>query len=125
MAEGPRRRLLLVSTLLIGCVLVIVAQLVKVQILDHRFYVEWAEEQRVRAVTMAEPPRGVIRDRNGCLLAGNKVEYSIEAAPAYVTDREGVAAALGAALHVPTFHIERKLDTEGLWAPIAVNVSGW
>ena len=119
MAEGPRRRLMLVSTLLLGCVLVIVAQLVKVQIVDHRFYQEWAVEQRVRAVTVAEPPRGVIRDRNGRLLAGNKVMYSIEASPTYVMDKEGVAAALSALLHVPAANIERKLDTDRLWVPIA------
>lgn len=119
MAEGPRRRLQLVSALLIGCVLVVVAQLFKVQILDHRFYQEWAVEQRVRAVTVAEPPRGVIRDRNGHLLAGNKVMYSIEAAPVYVVDKESVAAALSMLLHVPAANIERKLDTDSLWVPLA------
>jgi cell division protein FtsI/penicillin-binding protein 2 len=119
MAEGPRRRLQLVSVLLIGCVLVIVAQLFKVQIWDHRFYQEWAVEQRVRAVTVAEPPRGVIRDRNGRLLAGNKVMYSIEAAPVYVMNKENVAHELSMLLHVPAANIERKLDTDSLWVPLA------
>ena len=53
MAEGPRRRLQLLVTLMIGLVLVIVAQLVQVQIVDHRFYKEWGEEQRVRSIVMA------------------------------------------------------------------------
>nr|HID13239.1 penicillin-binding protein 2 [Anaerolineae bacterium] len=123
MAEGPRRRLRLLCALLIGLVLVIVAQLVQVQIAQHRFYKEWGEEQRVRAIVMAEPPRGTIRDRNGHLLAGNAVLYSIEAAPAYVVDAEAAATALGSLLHMPAAHIERLLDSEDLWVLIASPVS--
>ena len=65
MAEGPRRRLQLVSALLIGLVFVLMVQLVQVQIVDHRFYKEWGKEQRERHIVMADSPRGVIRDRDG------------------------------------------------------------
>ncbi|MCK4316677.1 MAG: hypothetical protein KAX24_12995, partial [Anaerolineae bacterium] len=81
MAEGPRRRLRLLATLLIGILLVIVAQLAQVQIVHHRFYKEWGEWQGVRTIVMTEAPRGVIRDRDDHLLAGNAVLYSVEAAP--------------------------------------------
>lgn len=118
MAEGPRRRLRLVSTLLIGLVLVVVAQLVKVQVVDHRFYEEWAEYQRVRPIVMAEPPRGVIRDRNGHLLAGNSVLYSVEADPAYVVDAEAAAVALGVLLHTPAADIEQLLRSDAPWVQI-------
>jgi len=123
MAEGPRRRLRLVSTLLIGLVLVIVAQLVQVQIVDHCFYEEWANDQRVRPIVMAEPPRGTIRDRNGCVLAGNAVMYSIEADTVYVVDAEAAATALGALLEVPVAHIERMLGEEDPWVQIRSPVS--
>jgi len=123
MAEGPRRRLRLVSTLLIGLVLVIVAQLVQVQIVDHHFYEEWAEAQLVRSIVMAEPPRGTIRDRNGCLLAGNAVMYSIEADTAYVVDTEAASTALGALLPVSAAHIEQLLAGDDLWVKIASPVS--
>ena len=81
MAEGPRRRLRLLSTLMI------VAQLVQVQIVDPRF-----PEGIERRIVMADSPRGVIRDRNGHLMAGNAVMYSIEAAPVYVVDAQAAAA---------------------------------
>ena len=123
MAEGPRRRLRLVSILLIGLVLVIVAQLVQVQIVDHRFYEEWAREQRERLIAMAKPPRGAIRDRNGHLLAGNAVIYSIEADTAYVVDAEATAAALGPLLHMPAAHVEQLLRGEDPWVQIAFPVS--
>ncbi|HEY66651.1 MAG TPA: penicillin-binding protein 2 [Thermoflexia bacterium] len=131
MAEGPRRRLRLLITLLIGLVLVIVAQLVQVQIVGHRFYEEWGREQRERTIVMAEPPRGVIRDRNGHLLAGNAVMYSIEAAPSFMSDedKEAAAAKLGSLLHVPVAHIEQLLNSrdengqERKWVQVASPVS--
>lgn len=123
MAEGPRRRLRLVSALLIGLVIVIVAQLVQVQIVDHRFYEAWAKEQLERTIAMAKPPRGTIRDRNGHLLAGNAVMYSIEADTAYVVHAEDAAAALGPLLHTPAAHIQQLLRSEDPWVPIASPVS--
>jgi len=129
MAEGPRRRLRLVCVLLAAFVLVIVAQLVQVQIVSHGFYKDWAEEQQNQSILMAEPPRGVIRDRNGDLLAGNAVVYSVEAAPPYVMDVEATAAELGALLHVPAAKVERSLnskDEDGQyrqWVQIAPRVS--
>ena len=95
MAEGPRRRLQLMSILLIGLVIVLLAQLVQVQIIDHAFYTDWGNEQRERPIAVADPPRGVIRDRNGHLLVGNTVMYSIEADTVLVVDAEAVASAVG------------------------------
>jgi len=124
MAEGPRRRLRLVSMLLIGLLLVIVAQLVQVQVISHGFYAEWAQEQYKQSVVIVEPPRGVIRDRNGHLLAGNSVMYSIEADPRYVEDPKATAAELSVLLHMPSMEIERLLsDEESLWALICPKVS--
>ena len=129
MAEGPRRRLRLVSTLLIGLVLVIVAQLVQVQIVDHHLYAEIARGQQERSIVISEPPRGSIRDRNGDLLAGSAVMYSVEAAPPHVKDREAVGVALGSLLHVPAAHIERLLNSrdengqDSQWLQIASPVS--
>lgn len=129
MAEGPRRRLKVMGVVLAGLALVVVAQLAQLQIVHHRFYEEWAVEQRLRSVVMAEAPRGVIRDRNGYLLAGNEVIYSIEAAPPYVTDPDGTAAQLGAILRLPPGHILQLLNSRDengqrlSWVQIAFPVS--
>jgi cell division protein FtsI/penicillin-binding protein 2 len=115
MAEGPRRRLRLVSMVLIALLLVIVAQLVQVQIINHGFYAAWADEQYKRPIVIVEPPRGVIRDRNGYLLAGNSVMYSVAADTRYVGDEDGVretAQKLGELLHMPVTEIERMLSTD-------------
>lgn len=123
MAEGPRRRLRLVTALLVGFVLVVVAQLVQVQVVDRRFYKDWAREQQERPIAMAAPPRGTIRDRNGHLLAGNGVMYSIEADPAYVVHVEATASALGPLLHLPAAHVEQLLRSEDPWVQIVSPVS--
>jgi len=128
-AEGPKRRLMLLIALLIGCLLIVIIQLVKVQIVDHQFYLRWAEEQRVRAIEMHQPPRGTIHDRNGYLLAGNVVRYAVEASPVYVTDLEGAAVELASVLHMPALHVKRLLETcddEGdlrPWVVVAPSVS--
>lgn len=129
MAEGPRRRLLLLMTLLGVGILLTVAQLFKVQVIDHQFYARWAEEQRVRAVSMDQPPRGVIRDRDGYLLAGNGVKYGVEAAPAHIADKEKAAEALAAALHMPASYLQAELESRDVqgnyrqWISIAPVVS--
>jgi cell division protein FtsI/penicillin-binding protein 2 len=123
MAEGPRRRLSLVSMLLIGLLVVIVAQLAQVQIVNHGFYAAWAKEQYDRPVVIVEPPRGVIRDRNGYLLAGNSVTYSIEADARYVDDVKATAAELSVLLHMPVTDIERMLANKDPWVLINPSVS--
>ena len=123
MAEGPRRRLRLMGTLMIGLVVVIVAQLVQVQVVDHQFYTDWATDLRERSVAMADPHRGVIRDRNGHLLAGNAVMWSIEADTAYVVDVEAASAELGPLLHVPSVQIEQLLRSDSAWVQIVPPVS--
>ena len=129
MAEGPKRRLILLITLLAGCVVVVVIQLFKVQVVDHQFYRNWALEQQVRAVRMETPPRGVIRDREGNVLAGNAVRYAVEAAPAYIINKEAVAVELASVLHMPASHIEAALSRRGedqqlrMWVQLAPSVS--
>ncbi|MGD8996784.1 MAG: penicillin-binding protein 2 [Anaerolineae bacterium] len=129
MAEGPKRRLLLLITLLIGCLLVVIVQLIKVQVVDHQFYIRWAREQRVKAIRMHDPPRGTIHDRNGYLLAGNVVRYAVEAAPAYVVDAGKAAEELAPVLHMPALHLRTLLesrDDQGdlmPWVIVAPSVS--
>jgi cell division protein FtsI/penicillin-binding protein 2 len=109
--------------LLVGLLLVIVAQLMQVQIVSHSFYAAWALEQYKRPVVIVEPPRGVIRDRNGYLLAGNSVMYSIEADTCSVDDVQATAAELSVLLHVPATDIERVLSGDDPWVVISPLVS--
>ncbi|MCX7682253.1 MAG: hypothetical protein N2508_09885, partial [Anaerolineae bacterium] len=123
MAEALHYRLQFIGVLAGAFALMLVVQLVRVQLVEHHFYEEWGREQRERSITIADAPRGVIRDRNGHLLAGNGVAYAVEAAPAYVVDARGVAAALSPLLHLPASQIEEWLHGDLLWVPLASPVA--
>ena len=123
MVEGLRPRLRLMLAVLVALTLVIVAQLVNVQAVNHRFYRDWASEQQNRQIASTNPPRGVIRDRNGFLLAGNAVEYAIEAAPVHVVNTSTVASALGSILHMPSGNIKQKIEGDDVWVSLAAPVT--
>jgi cell division protein FtsI/penicillin-binding protein 2 len=100
---------------MVMAVFIIVVQLVHVQVLKHGFYKAWlrAQEdiQKFWAVR-ADPPRGAIRDRNGCILAGNVLGYKVEAAPLSVGGERAaaeIAEVLGPLLHMPPGHLAQLL----------------
>lgn len=119
MGDGPRRRLRLVGALLVGLTIVLVVQLAQVQLVSHGDYRRQAEQLQNRSILVGEAPRGVIRDRDGHLLAGNGVIYSIEAAPTCVEDSESVAGELASVLHLPAVHIRELLESDRAWVRIA------
>lgn len=63
--------------------------LFKMQIVDHRFYLEKAERNRIRPVVL-EAPRGVVYDRAGRELVGNRLSFDCFLLP----QREGADATL-------------------------------
>ena len=129
MAEGPQRRLQLTAALMAAVTFVIVVQLFYVQVVRHGYFKTWLHDQLALQDTWAvraPPPRGVIRDRNRYLLAGNTMAYAIEAAPASVTQQTlaaTIAEELGPLLHLPEGHIEQVLMTDVPWVKIAASVS--
>lgn len=86
-----RRRLLLVSWILVAAVLI--ARAVEVQIVERAAWAAeaLAQHERSRAVPAA---RGRILDRNGSELAVSHVRARVGISPREVVDPEGVAAAL-------------------------------
>jgi penicillin-binding protein 2 len=60
--------LFLIAMLMIG---ILIARLVQLQVLDHETYQTRSDENRIQVQPLA-PPRGLIYDRNGILLAENR-----------------------------------------------------
>ncbi len=126
MGEQYRRRLWLVSLLLTAAAIVIVAQLVVVQVVRHGAYAADLEQLTYRPLRQPPRPRGLIRDRNGDVLVGNGLSYSIEAqlsavrgevtgdlSPAARAERiANVAAALASVLHEPADNIRVLLSID-------------
>lgn len=75
-----RRRLAFAFAAIIALFLVLVGRLAWLQIINQSAYVERAERNRTVQIT-TQGPRGLIYDRNGALVAGNVLSYSLEITP--------------------------------------------
>lgn len=81
---------------IIGLVLLlgVATRLFYLQIISHAYYATLAEGNRLRTEQVT-PPRGLIYDRNGVLLAENRPSYELDIVPEQVTDLQATIAALG------------------------------
>ncbi|WP_245747928.1 penicillin-binding protein 2 [Formivibrio citricus] len=57
------------------------------QVVKHKEYITLAEQNRISLVPV-QPSRGIIKDRNGVVLAHNFSAYTLEITPSKVTDLE-------------------------------------
>ncbi|MAE68966.1 MAG: penicillin-binding protein 2 [Gemmatimonadetes bacterium] len=71
----------------------LVSRLVYLQILQHRLYLEAADENRIRAL-VRPAPRGIIRDREGRIVAENRAIYAVEATLGMTSNRADTLAEL-------------------------------
>jgi len=97
--------------------LVLVAQLVRWQIIEHRYFVELAEKEH-RDELVIPARRGEIRDRNGHLLAVDVVQYDISVSPQIISDPEATADRLSRLLDTPRDELLKHLTSEEPWIPL-------
>lgn len=72
---------------------ILVGRFVWLQVLQHDRYLTLAEQNRISLVPIS-PSRGIIRDRNGVVLAHNFSAYTLEITPSKVGDLEDTIARL-------------------------------
>jgi len=117
-ASQPHGRLAFLSTILIGCVLILVGQLVRWQVLQRGRLVQ--AEAEGSQETAIQPRRGTIRDRNGHILALDIFEYEVSAAPKVIADPWEVASKLAPILGSPPQQIYRQIsDREATYVQLA------
>jgi len=127
MLRGPDTRLRLITLFLVAALLPLLAQLVRLQVLEHKRYHAEVETLVRRQVILPEPPWGVILDRHGDLLVGNTPVYDVGAEINLITDTVVAANLLAPLLNQPKNVVLDALTppttTEGLlWRPLARNV---
>jgi cell division protein FtsI/penicillin-binding protein 2 len=119
----PFRRVAFAQAFFLGVALLIVAQLVRWQVIQRRSLLTnmVAGNPYMQEIP---PDRGMILDRNENLMALNNYDYSIEAAPRWIEgeEKERVAADLAALLQCPTAEIRAKIEGDAAWAPIVPRV---
>ena len=100
-----RRALVMLAfvVLLLG---VLVARMYQLQVVEHDIYATISDKNRVQ-VQSVPPPRGLVYDRNGVLLAENRPVFSVTLVPERVDGMESTLAQLSRILDVSDEDLER------------------
>lgn len=109
MNNSQLRRMLLVAIGLAFATLIVVGRLFAFQVLQGE---EWAERSTDVVPVVDMPERGVIYDRNGAVLAVNKMDYQIGVSPNLVYDSEEEATELAPILGRPRYEILSALEAD-------------
>ncbi len=80
-----------------------------IQIYKGDYYREVSERNRVRKIEIPAP-RGIIFDRNGEIVLGNRPFYDLVYIPQYVEDKDTTFKILSRLLHVPVTRFEARLE---------------
>jgi penicillin-binding protein 2 len=72
----------------------LVVRLIYIQVINHSYYATLSQENRINPVPI-QPPRGLILDRNGVVLAQNFPVFTLEVVPDQVDDMDALLAELG------------------------------
>lgn len=98
---------LLVSALLVaGLSAVLVGRMAWLQISQHNRFTTLSDENRVQTQAVA-PPRGLITDRNGIILAANRPDFTLEVVAEQVPDLEHTLDAVARLVRLDPDDIER------------------
>ncbi len=100
-----RRAVVMLSMVLI-LLGVLVARMYQLQVIEHDVYSTLSDKNRVQVQSVA-PPRGLIYDRNGELLAENRPVFSVTLVPERVGDMDATLAKLERLLEISDEDMER------------------
>lgn len=99
-------RAITAAVLAVLLLLILVSRLVHLQIASHDHFTTLSRDNRVKILPLP-PTRGLIYDRNGELLAGNRPAYSLEITPEQVSDLEQTLAQLAEVIEISDADMER------------------
>ncbi len=101
-----RSRVLVALVVVALCFLVLLGRFAWLQIIKHEDYLAKAESNRI-AVLPIVPNRGLIKDRNGVVIAKNYSAYTLEITPSKVEDLEGTIDELAKIVDIQPVHKRR------------------
>ncbi|MEM7031070.1 MAG: penicillin-binding protein 2 [Chloroflexota bacterium] len=119
--QQHQNRIIVMMAVLSAAGLVLVAQLIRWQVVEHQTFVVLAEKQNQKEIIIPAR-RGNIYDRNQHLLAGNTIQYEVAVSPQIINDREHTADRLYRLLNIPRQDLLEILSDEGVWVPLTRNV---
>lgn len=109
-------RAVVAALIVLGLYLGVLSRLVDLQVFEHARYSGMAHDNRVHIVALP-PPRGLIYDRHGVLLAENVPSYSLDVTPEQVPDIDRTLKELQKVVALSPDDIRRfKAAMRGEWA---------
>lgn len=121
MANFDFRRLTVLGLCLTFGLAVVVAQLVRYQVLMHSDLKQMAIEQRLREVELP-PPRGYVADANGHILATNTNLWDISISSEQVRDADYLTRIMGRSLALDERWLKDEIRASRRWIPLARRV---
>ncbi|MBI5190575.1 MAG: penicillin-binding protein 2 [Nitrospirae bacterium] len=106
-----KRRLWIIVAFVVVSFSALVLRLWYLQVVRGKYYRELSESNRIREVDI-RPPRGILYDRNGVIIAANTPSYSVIFTPEDAKDSPGTVEKLGAILGMTTGDIEARIKSE-------------
>ena len=101
-----QRRTLLLAIITLIAFAVLAARMAWLQVLHHEHFSGLSQDNRVR-ILPEPPPRGLIYDRNGNILAQNLPAWQIDIVPEQVANLEDTLERLGEIIEISSGDIER------------------
>lgn len=101
-------RFMWASLLVVLSIAAMVARLWFLQIYRGDYYQLISERNRIRKIEVPAP-RGIIYDRNGKVILGNRPFFDLVYIPQYVDDKDTTFSILSRILHIPVPSFERRL----------------
>ncbi len=101
-----QRRAMVMLVVVVALLGILVARMYQLQVVEHDIYTTLSDKNRVQVQSVA-PPRGLIYDRNGELLAENRPVFSVTLVPERVGNMEEVLTKLEGLLEVSDEDMER------------------
>jgi len=87
-------RLLIAWLMMFIALIGIITHLFQLQVVQYEEFKTRSDDNRIKVIPLP-PTRGLIYDRNGVLLAGNRVSYSLEVMPAMIKDMDTLLEQIG------------------------------
>jgi len=100
------RRMLVVTLIIFLLTVGLISRLVYLQIINQQHYSTLSENNRVNILPIA-PPRGLIYDRNGILLAQNLPSFTLDLIPEHIPDLNATLAELKKRIQLTDEDIDR------------------
>ncbi len=99
-------RILLIAIVALIGALLLGSRMAVLQLIDYDRYAARSQDNRIRLAPI-DPPRGLITDRNGQILAENRPAFNLSVIPEQVADMESLLQQLGTVIRLESSDLDR------------------